>query len=238
MDVNIVRYCSSGLTDPIAIIGFPSVGLVSTIIANYYVSQMEMPVVAGMSGSGMPPYCYISGGSAYPPVRIHAHKGGSKGRDVLVCLSEYSPKPEDCYDVTMALVDYLKGEGCREVICIEGVPRFTDEDQMVICGSGHNSQRLMNKSKLAVMSSGMVRGTTGTLLYEAIPAGIDVVAIMSPAMQNVPDPAAAAELIVPLSRLVRGLKISDKPLQAEAEEIKKRIEQSQPSKDTEYPFYG
>lgn len=82
MAVKTFRYADLGLEDPVAIVGFPSVGLVSSITANYYVGQLEMEAVAGMSSPSMPPYCLIHRSRAYPPVRFYGRKHTTKtGRE-------------------------------------------------------------------------------------------------------------------------------------------------------------
>ena len=48
MAVKTIRYADMGLENPVAIIGFPSVGLVSSIMANYMVGQLEMGAIAGL----------------------------------------------------------------------------------------------------------------------------------------------------------------------------------------------
>ena len=68
MAVKTIRYEDMALEDPVAIIGFPSVGLVSSITANYMVGQLDMTPIAGLSSPSMPPYCLIYKGVAYPPI--------------------------------------------------------------------------------------------------------------------------------------------------------------------------
>ena len=89
MTIKTTRYADIGLERPIAVIGFPGAGLVSSIVPNYLVGQLSMTPVAGMSSPVMPPYCLIAGGIAMPPVRFFGRKGkGKNARDVIVCMSE------------------------------------------------------------------------------------------------------------------------------------------------------
>ena len=105
MAVKTIRYEDMALEDPVAVIGFPSVGLVSSITANYMVGQLDMTPIAGLSSLSMPPYCLIYKGVAYPPVRFYGRKSTTKtGRDLIVCMSEYAPKPEDCYELVQAIL--------------------------------------------------------------------------------------------------------------------------------------
>ena len=64
MCLETIRYSDLGLDDPVGIVGFPSVGLVSSIAANYYVSQLKMEPVAGIHGERIPPYSLVSTATA------------------------------------------------------------------------------------------------------------------------------------------------------------------------------
>lgn len=220
MAIRTVRYKDMDLDKPIAIIGFPGAGLVSSIASNFYVGQLGMTTIAGMSSEDMPPYCLVSRGQAYPPIRFYGHKGtGKNNRDVIICMSEYAPKPEQCYKVAHGIINYLRKMGCENIICLEGIPKYSADEVMVACGSGPGAAKMLKKSKVTVMDGGMVRGITGIMLYDGPNAGLNVIALICPANQNVPDPGSAANFMLPLSRIIPGLKVSTKPLIAEANEI-------------------
>lgn len=228
MAVKTIRYADMGLENPVAIIGFPSVGLVSSIMANYMVGQLEMGAIAGLSSPTMPPYCLIHRGVAYPPVRFYGRKHTTKtGRDLIVCLSEYAPKPEDCYEVVQAILSYLNYAGCRDIVCLEGTARMSENDVPVVCGVGPGSDKMIKKSKFALMEGGMVKGITGVMLYEAPTWGMGITSIMVPANPNLPDPGSAAQFVPAISSMIPGLRLSTKPLLGEAEEIRKKIQSDQ-----------
>ncbi len=241
MNIRTVRYADMGLENPVAIVGFPSSGLVSSIAANYYVSQLKMKVVAGISGPDMPPYCFVYEGSAYPPIRMYGYKGkerrGKKGRDVVICLSEYAPKPEQCYDVAHEIMRYLRSIGTDEIVCLEGIPRTAPNEEVTACGSGPAAPEMIKKARLPRMESGMVRGITGVMLYDGPLSGFSVVSMLVPGNQNLPDPGSAAEIIEPMSRIVPGLKVGTSMLLKEAEEINKRLTPPEEPRE-EAPLYG
>ncbi|MDO5862075.1 MAG: PAC2 family protein [Thermoplasmata archaeon] len=230
MALDIRRYPGIDLESPVGIVGFPSVGLVSSIAANYYVAQLEMTPVAGIGGPGMPPYCLVADNVAYPPVRMYGKKSRTKtGRDVVVCTSEYAPKPEDCYDVASAVLGEMRGLGCTDVICLEGIPRTSDEDEPVVCMGGHGGRRMAEASGLRIMDNGMIKGVSGVMLYQGAAQGMNITAIMCPANPAMPDPGSAVSFIEPLSKMVKGLKVSPKILMAEDEEIRRRAASEQAS---------
>ena len=60
------------LHDPIAVIGFPSIGLVGSILTSYLARELKLDVVAGMTLEDIQQYTLITGGTPYPPIRIYA----------------------------------------------------------------------------------------------------------------------------------------------------------------------
>lgn len=240
MSLRTVKYRDMGLVKPVAIIGFPSTGLVSSILSNFYVSQYRMEVIAGISGPEMPPYCFLYNGSAYPPVRMYGHKGkGKKGRDVIVCVSEYAPKPEQCHMFAHEMIRYLRSMDVSDVICLEGITRYGEANDILVCGSGPGSMELMKKSKLDRMDNGMIRGMTGVLMYDGPLAGLNVIALMSAGNPNIPDPGSAAKMLEPMGRMVPGLKLDPAPLLKEAEEIERHMDnQEQGDRMDDSALYG
>ena len=225
MAVKTIRYADMGLEDPVAVIGFPSVGLVSSIMANYYVGRLGMEPVAGMASAEMPPYCLIHRSVAYPPVRFYGRRHTAKNaRDTIVCLSEYAPKPDDCYELAQAILSYLRYAGVRQVVCLDGIARTSESDVPVACGSGPGSERMVRKSKFTPMEGGMIKGVTGVIMYLAPEFGMDVVSLMVPANPALPDPGSAAAFI-PAVRAITGMRVSEKPLLKEAGEIERRLSQ-------------
>ncbi len=241
MPVKTTKYADLGLEDPVAVIGFPSIGLVSSIMANHYVSQLSMEPIAGLSSPSMPPYCMIQNGTAYPPVRLYGRKRTTKGgRDAIVCLSEYAPKPEDCYEVVEGILSYLRYAGVKDVVCLEGIGRSSDEDVPLACGSGERAAKMIRKSKFRVMGSGMVKGTTGVMLHDAVNFGMSVAALLAPANPSLPDPGSAAVFIPAVASIAPGMRVSPKILMEEDAEIKRHMESvsAGPDPSESAAFYG
>jgi len=65
-------YMEKELKDPIAVIGFPSIGLVGSIITSFMARELKLDVVAGITFPDIQQYTIIQNGEAYPPIRIYA----------------------------------------------------------------------------------------------------------------------------------------------------------------------
>jgi uncharacterized protein len=227
MDVETIRYDDISLNDPVAVIGFPTIGLTSSIMANMYVKSLDMTPIAGMASPNMPPYCLIADGIVMPPVRFYAYKNKRKdGHDVILCMTEYSPKPEDCYGLANKVLSYLWQKGCRTIVCMEGSPKFENAKVLAVA-AGPNADKLIKRSGLEVMNEGMIRGFSGVLLYEAPNKGMDIITVMVPATAGVPDPGSSVSFIEPISKLIPGFKTKPTELLKEDQIIQSQIESAQ-----------
>jgi len=224
MDIETIQYEEMNLKDPIAVIGFPSVGLTSSIMANMYAKSLDMTPMAGMASANMPPYCIVNSKRVLPPLRFFGYKNKRKnGHDVILCMTEYAPKPEDCYGIAIKVIQYLKSKGVNTIVCMEGTPKY-DGAKIMAVAAGENADKLLRKSGLEVMAEGIIRGFTGVIMYEAPSRGMDVITIMVPATSGVPDPGSSASFIEPISKLIPGFKTKPNELLKEAEIIQQQME--------------
>ncbi len=76
-------------------------------------------------------------------------------------------------------------------------------------------------------------------MSQAPARGMTVTTILCPASTSMPDPGAAISFVEPLKRMVKGMKLSTKGLEAEDEEIRKRLEAAQAvAEDPSSNLYG
>ena len=238
MDIEIIPYEDMDLRDPVGIIGFPTVGLTSSIMANMYIRSLDMTPIAGMASSNIPPYCMVSQNTVMPPVRFFGYKNKRKnGQDVLLCMTEYSPKPEDCFPLANKILMYMRQKGCRTIITLEGSPKYENSPVLALA-AGPNKDKLLKKAGLDVMKEGMIRGISGILMYEAPNKGMDIISIMVPATPGVPDPGSSISFIEPVSRIVPGFKTNPKELLREAEMIRAQLEEAARNMNNTHQYIG
>ena len=223
------RYKDITWNDPIAIIGFPSIGLAGSIAANFLARTLELEVVGGIASPNFPPYAVVQNGIPLPPIRLYA--GGRKCDEdgvncdgLIVVTSEFVPKIEQHHPLAVALLDWFRDNNVRTVICLEGIPFFDPEMGIMGIGSTKAAKEIMEKYSVGRLDDSIVRGTSGIMLYEGYMRDMNVIAILGPARTDIPDPRCAAKLMEPLARMLPELKIDTEPLYKEAEEIEKRIE--------------
>ncbi|MCL2142747.1 MAG: PAC2 family protein [Methanomassiliicoccaceae archaeon] len=231
------RYKDISWSDPIAVVGFPSIGLASSIAANFLARSLELEVVGAISSPEFPPYAVVQNGVPYPPIRLYAgerncDEDGMNCDGLIVVTSEFMPKIEQHHPLAVTLLDWFAENNVKTVICLEGIPFFDTDSGILGVGSTPSASEIMKKYSIERLEDSLVRGTSGVMLYEGAMRNMDVLAILGPARTDMPDPRGAAKLMEPLARMLPELKIDTEPLYKEAEEIEKRMDSNSPSLGT------
>jgi uncharacterized protein len=231
MDIEYRPYADCDLKGSAVVIGFPSLGLVSSIATNFLSRELKMDLVGGFTSSQFPPYCVLQGGRPMPQIRIFS---GSRDSDpekpgvgcgrVSIITTEFLPKPDQNRDIAMAVFDWIVDNGIGTVITLDGIPMFTpDKYELYAAGSTEHARSLIDEYGIEHFDDGMVRGVSGTLLYECSVKGIDAITLMGSAKSELPDPFGAARLLDPLKRMFPEINVDTEPLYEEAEALNKRI---------------
>ena len=233
--------------DAVAIIGFPSLGLVSSIATGFLAKELKLDLIAAVSSPSFPPYAIVQGGVPMCPVRIYGgcrkkDEGCENGigcEDLFVITSEFVPKPEQTDEMAELIIDWCKNNNVSTVITLDGIPLFTPDTYSIIgVGSTENARKMMKKYDIDSIEDGMVRGLSGMMLLKASEMDLDVITLLGSAKQDMPDPKGAAKLMEPLTRLLPELSIDTEPLYKEAEEIDKKIRDQQIRQYSDQDIYG
>ncbi|MDR1954527.1 MAG: PAC2 family protein [Candidatus Methanoplasma sp.] len=229
-DTKIIKYTDQHYVNPIALVGFPGIGLVGSILTGFVIRELDMEVIAGITSPDFPPYTLIHNGKPYPPVRVYGCRRENASEncgDLIIVTSEVTLKAEHYYSLNATLMGLFKDLGIVSVIALEGIPPFDEDRSIYACGSSKASTDRIGELGLKALDNGLVRGLTGVMLYEGFVSNMDIIAMLCPANPALPDPRSAAKILEPLSKLVPELKIDAEPLYKEAEEIENKIKQQQ-----------
>ena len=245
MKIDFHRYKDIDFKDPVAIIGFPSIGLVSSIAASFLARGLGLGLVGGMSSDGFPPYAVVQGGVPLPPIRVYAaarcndDDGGIDCDGLIVITSEVVPKPEQQHPLAVYILEWLRGHNVKKVINLEGIPQYgLDETVLLGVGSSDYARGLMDRYGVDLLTDGMVRGMSGIMLFKAPDYGVDVMTLLITASTELPDPRAAAKLMEPLARILPEISVDTEPLYREAEEIDKRMRTQIEDRRDDERIYG
>jgi len=216
--------------------GFPSVGLVSTIAANYLIDSLKLKQIGVMDNLSFPTLSVVHNGEPLSPVRLYGGEigaAGDKGRreKIVVFVSEFQPVATLVRPIAESILEWAKAKKCGYVISPEGLVlegEAAEDDRVEVYGIGSTprSNALLKERNIPQFKEGIITGVSGVLLNQGKREQFDVVSILAEAHPNYPDARSAAVVIEVIARLL-GLHINVEPLLREAEGFEQQIKKLQ-----------
>jgi uncharacterized protein len=226
-DVEVIDFEKIDLNNATVIAGFPSIGLVSTIVANYLIDALGLKQTGALDSPHFPTLSVVHTGEPLSPVRIYAGTM-SNGEKLVVFVSEFKPKPNLINSLSEVIMRWVKENKCKLLISPEGmvVEGKSDGEENITdayaIGSTENARNTLHSKKIAQFKNGIIAGVSGVLLNKGKHENFDVISILSEAHPNYPDARAAASALNVIAALI-GVDINVVPLYEEAERIENQL---------------
>ena len=227
-DVQICNFVDADLKDATVIAGFPSIGLVSTIAANYLIDALNLDQIGCVTSSQFPALSVVHTGEPLSPVRIYSGVQANS-RKVVVFVSEFKPKPNLINAISETIMTWANEKGCKLLISPEGMVvegKSTEgetEVEAYAIGSTEDARTMLSEKKIAQFKNGIIAGVSGVLLNIGKQNNFNVISILAEAHPNYPDAKAAAAAINVMAVLM-GIEINVSPLYEESERIEKKLQ--------------
>jgi uncharacterized protein len=236
-DIKIYELKKVDLKGATVIDGFPSVGLVSSIAANYLINVLAMEPIGIMDSMYFPTISLVREGIPQNPVRIYAseRKGDENGSDrVVVFISEFQPPANLVKPIAHAMLDWAEDQRCQMLISPEGVVidredapvELKKEDngiEVYGVASTHWMRELLKKHEVNEFREGVITGVAGVLLNEGHRRDFNVSTLLAEAHPDYPDARAAAKIVEVIDRILLHTPLDAKPLYEEAERIESQL---------------
>lgn len=226
--VEIVDFEDADLAGANVIAGFPSIGLVSTIAANYLIDAMDLNQIGCLRSSQFPALSVVHTGEPLSPVRIYAGpQPGSK--KIVVFVSEFKPKPQLINGISDAIMTWVNKKKCKTLISPEGMVVEGKDDESgnisdaYAIGSTDEARSMLLSKDIPQFKNGIIAGVSGVLLNLGKQANFDVISILAEAHPNYPDAKAAAAAINIIASVV-GIEVNVTPLYEESERIEQKLQ--------------
>ncbi|MHB8352300.1 MAG: proteasome assembly chaperone family protein [Thermoplasmata archaeon] len=243
-DANSVRIYETKRVDvesAIIIDGFPSVGLVSSIVANYLIDTLEMEQIGIVESPAFPTVSLVRHGNPQHPVRIYA--GSPRGKrstrvpdKIVAFVSEFHPAPSIIYPLAHAMIDWAQEQRCSLLVSPEGLsveragpekrgarPARLEGVKVYGVASTPKARDLYIEPNLLPFNEGVITGIAGVLLNEGRRRGFDVLTFLAEAQADYPDARAAAKVIETINRVLLHSPLDPGPLYHEAERIEQQL---------------
>ena len=227
-EVQICDFEEVDLKDATVIAGFPSIGLVSTIAANYLIDALNLKQIGCITSPQFPALSVVHTGEPLSPVRIYAGSQGAS-RKIVVFVSEFKPKPNLINSISEVIMKWVNDKKCKLLISPEGmvVEGKSGEDEREVeayaIGSTEISRSMLLSKNIPQFKNGIIAGVSGVLLNIGKQQNFDVISILAEAHPNYPDAKAAAAAIN-IMALIMGVEINVTPLYEESERIEKQLQ--------------
>jgi len=232
-NVEIVELKRMDLRNAVIIDGFPSVGLVSSIVANYLIALLKLEYIAVMDSDSFPTLSLIRNGEPLGPARVYARPELKEGEQQIVVFStELQPSANLLKDIGTAIVDFAVSQKCKLIISAGGLIVEREEGEPVDekgeiavygVGSTDSAQQLLLKADAEPFVEGVISGTAGVLLNEGKRRGVDVVTLLAEARPDTADARAAALILAAIDQMVLHLSLNVEPLCKEAERLEAQL---------------
>ena len=203
---------------PILIEGYPGIGLVGHIAANFLAKELGMEMIGYVESPFIPPMALILEGKPNPPLRFY-------GRDnIIVAVADVYVAPTLVNEIVRELTAYLKERNAEKVISLGGIGIGFFKEQMDVWGVGAREElnRELEEKGVKLLQYGSIMGMSGRLLLEASRNNLDAYVLLGETFGDRPDPKAAANVIEALKKLVP-LEVSTEPLLQEARAIEEQL---------------
>ena len=121
--ITIRSIAKHNLKDAVLIDGFPGVGLVGTIVANFLINTLKLEQIGVIDSYKFPAISVIKDGEPHNPMRLYSGEqvcNDGTCNQVVVCVSEFTPPSDITKDLVNSLVDWAENNGCTKIISSEG----------------------------------------------------------------------------------------------------------------------
>jgi uncharacterized protein len=232
-DIEIVELRKMDLRDAVVIDGFPSVGLVSSIVANYLIALLKLEYIAVMDSDSFPTLSLVRNGEPLGPARVYARSTLRPGETQIVVFStELQPSANLLRPIGTAIVDFAQAQKCKLIISAGGLiierEEGSAEDEkgeiaVYGIGSTENAQHMLMEADAEPFVEGVISGTAGVLLNEGKRRGMDVITLLAEARPDTADARAAALILATIDQMVLHMNLNVEPLCKEAEKLEVQL---------------
>jgi len=228
--VKIHEIVKQNLKGAVLIDGFPSIGLVGTIVANFLINTLKLEQIGIIDSPRFPAISVVKDGEPHSPMRLYSGEqvcNDGTCNQVVVCVSEFTPPAEITKDLVNSLLDWAEKNGCTKVISAEGFnsgPKEKGkENEIYGITSTEGSRVWIEEAKVKPFTYGTVGGITGALLNEGKIRKMNVLGLLAEVSEDLPDARAAASVIKAIDELLLAIELDPEPLLKEAESLEQEV---------------
>lgn len=224
----LVVYRDVVLRNGVLVQGLPGIGLVGKIAVDYIVANLHLPMFAEIIGPGLllpvgNAGVFVDGAGILhlPSYKFYLLERSSG--DIIFLTSEVQPASWGQFEVADRVLDYFIRIGGKEVVGVCGTSTEGEEVEVYYAIAGSLKVERFEALNLKRSLGGTITGACGLLPALAAIRGLAGYVIMGSTNTSDPNPVAAREVIVALSKLL-GFDVNLEDLDKMIKEVKSREE--------------
>ena len=194
--------------------GFPSVGLVGTIVTKFLLDKLDFDKVGYIESDQLIPVMAIHKCKLVEPLGIFYNK-----KHNLVILQTLSGLVGIEWQIANAVVGLAKQLNAKEIISIDSMAAETQELKGFYYTNDSKRAKQFEGMGVECLKEGIIMGVNGALLLKS---GLPTSCIFMQTHFSLPDSEAAAHTVEILDKLL-GLKVDFKPLLEAARKFEKQL---------------
>jgi uncharacterized protein len=203
--------------NPIVMGGFPGMGLIGNIVAQYFIDQLDMKPIGRVDSRLFPPIAILYGGLVKGPVRIYENAE----RGLVIVFSDIPIDPIISREVGKAIVAWAKPLAPREIVSIAGLATAGEEHR--VFGAATTREKLEQiKGKVDIFEMGTITGVPGVIMNECMNTGIDGVCILGETRGPSPDPKSAIGVVKAINEIY-GFNVDITAMEEQAAQIEQML---------------
>ena len=213
------------------ICGFPGVGLVGNIVANFLVNNLKLDQIGVIDSDTFPSISVIKDGVPNHPMRLYAGEqvcNNGKCNQIVICVSDFVPPASATKDLVNTIFDWAKDQGCISFITGEGFSSTPngDEKEAIVYGitSTESSKAWISDAGVKPFEFGTIGGFTGVMLSEGRLRNQNVLGLLAEVEEDIPNARAASKIIESIDKLLLEIDLDPKPLLEEAASLEKELQ--------------
>lgn len=202
---------------PRIIVGFPSIGLVSTIATKFLLDHLETQQIGYLESEKMLPLTAIHKSKIVEPLTLFYNKKYN-----IIVLQSLTDVAGLEWEITDTLLKLAKELNAKEIIMLEGIPMSKLEPQQKLNLFFYsNREKPKNVPSVSQLKEGIIMGVTAAVLLKS---NYPVTCLFSETHSALPDSESAAHIIEALDEYL-GLNLDFKPLLAQAKKFEDSLKQ-------------
>jgi len=217
-EVECCKIISKDIENATVIEGSPELGLIGNIVGWLLVEELKMEEIGHIESKHFPPLAVLYRGVAIHPFRIY------NADDLVLFLSDFVVPPNVTYDMTNAIVEWMKKNNSKELITLNSIPVRQKTNGVAAAANSPEGLKRLGELDLPILPFGNINGLSGTLLTRSIASDIPASCLFAEVLNQYPDPRAAASVVDVLNRMLN-IEVNSEPLLKEAEEIESRLKE-------------